>query len=170
MVLTRGEHSGKTEGDGRSGRHQCEASYGTLLLRGVLLYTLTLVMALPVWTACGAGAGVMPAALSEVTVTDQDDRDKITLASGQTLVVRLKASLGTGFSWQVVANDARILEQARPPMIEPPERTEPGAVERQVFRFTAQTRGSAVLELHYFRPWEKGVEPARKYRVTVTVR
>jgi len=129
-----------------------------------------LVLTLVALAACGAGAGKTPASVSEVTVTDRDDRGDVTLAAGQTLVVRLGVTLGTGFSWQVVTNNARILEPAEPPRIEPPERPAPGAVEHQVFRFTARAKGSTVLELHYLRPWEKGAKPARTYRVTAMVR
>jgi inhibitor of cysteine peptidase len=150
---------------GKRHRHQ-KPSCG--IVKGAAPYGL--VLALVVWAACGAGAGTMPASVSEVTVTDRDDRVDITLAAGQTLVVRLGVTLGAGFSWQVATNDARILKPAGPPRIEPPERPVPGAVEYQVFRFIARAHGPTVLELHYLRPWEKGVESARTYRVTVTVR
>ncbi|HSF32788.1 MAG TPA: protease inhibitor I42 family protein, partial [Candidatus Tectomicrobia bacterium] len=66
--------------------------------------------------------------------------------------------------------DPRILEPTGPPQIMPPETSSPGAVEYQVFRFTARAKGSSVLALDYLRPWEKGGKPAQTYRVTVTVR
>jgi inhibitor of cysteine peptidase len=131
---------------------------------------LVLALALLMVTACGAGVGVATSSASEVTVTERDDRGNVALASTQTLVVRLSVTLGTGFSWQVVSNNAPILKQSGPARIESPERPIPGAVQQQVFRFTPGTKGSTVLELHDMRPWEKGVKPAKTYSVTVTVR
>ncbi|HSF33188.1 MAG TPA: hypothetical protein VLK82_22315, partial [Candidatus Tectomicrobia bacterium] len=91
------------------------------VLRRAAPYGLVLVVALVAWGSCGQGAGVMRNELAEVTITDQDTGGNITLATDQRLVVRLKAALGTGFSWQIAAHDPRILEPAGPPQIMPPE-------------------------------------------------
>ena len=44
-----------------------------------------------------------------------------------------------------------------------------GAPGKEVWKFKALSPGEAEIELQYVRPWDKGVEPARKTNLTVVV-
>jgi inhibitor of cysteine peptidase len=104
-----------------------------------------------------------------VIVTDKGNNGQLRVAKGGTLVIRLEAIPGTGYGWQVVKSDAELLKPVGTPVFEQSEKDLVGAPEQQVFRFKAQAAGSVEVELHYVRPWEKDVPPAKIYRITVRI-
>jgi inhibitor of cysteine peptidase len=105
-----------------------------------------------------------------IRVTDADNGRMVTLASGDTLVVSLASTPGTGFGWKVAQVDDKVLrDKGAPELIQIPAPM-PGAPATQVFRFVATGGGSTGLELDYVRPWERGVPPARTFHLGVTVR
>lgn len=106
----------------------------------------------------------------QVTVTEQDEGQTVTIARKGTLVVRLKSQLGTGYGWQVKRNDGRRLKLLGPPDQESPQGGLPGGEEHQIFRFKALRSGTTLLELHYVRPWEKDARPSKTFRLRVRVR
>lgn len=105
-----------------------------------------------------------------VTLTDEANGGSVQLAPGDVLVVRLEARLGTGYGWSVAKCDSQQLRSHGDPEQETPPRGEPNAKEYQVFRFSALAAGKAPLELHYARPWEKGVAPLKTFHVEVEVK
>lgn len=110
----------------------------------------------------------------DVVIGEPADGKTIAVARGKVLVVRLPAIPGTGYAWTPSVDAPGVLEQLGPSTYEraPEGEGEPrvGQQELQVFRFRAGAPGAARLELAYARPWEKGVDPLRRFRVTVTVR
>lgn len=105
-----------------------------------------------------------------VTVTERNNGEKISLAQGETLIVKLDAQPGTGYSWQVAKSEpATSLKMLGDSEFELGKDGVAGAVQRQVFNFKAKASGSCVLELHYVRPWEKDAAPAKTYRLEVHV-
>jgi inhibitor of cysteine peptidase len=104
-----------------------------------------------------------------VKLTDADNQHAVTLAAGDTLVVSLTSTPGTGFSWRVRRIDDHVLRQSRAPELIHRANSMPGAPATQVFRFVAAGAGSTALELDYVRPWEHGVAPARTFHLRVTV-
>jgi len=105
-----------------------------------------------------------------INVTEADNLHAVTIASGDTLVVSLKATPGAGFIWRVVQLDDKVLRETGEPQVITPANPMPGASATQVFRFIATGAGSTGLELDYVRPWEKGRAPARTFNLGVTVR
>jgi inhibitor of cysteine peptidase len=103
-----------------------------------------------------------------VTVTEKNNGGKISLPRGEILIIELDAQPGTGYGWQVVRNQPEHLShlgsEFRSAKVELP-----GAVEHQVLCFRAQASGSFILELHYLRPWEKNVQPAKTYHLDVHI-
>jgi inhibitor of cysteine peptidase len=127
------------------------------------VFVLTLLfLGLAFW--CGV------AAASTVTVTNADNGRKLTLVRGDILVVALPSTPGTGFGWKVAHIDRDVLRQSGKPALVQRSRPMPGAPATQVFRFDAARRGSTRLDLVYMRPWERGVPPARAFRLLVRVR
>jgi predicted secreted protein len=102
-------------------------------------------------------------------VTLSDDGRDLTLKAGRLLIVRLEAIPGTGAGWQVVRNGSPQLKIQGAPVFEPRSSLESGGVEDQIFRFLAQTPGTAELEFHYRRPWEKQGRVAKRFNFRITI-
>jgi inhibitor of cysteine peptidase len=103
-----------------------------------------------------------------VTVTEKDKDAKVKLAKGDTLELKLRMQAGTGFTWVVGKGDEDKLKPLGKPTTEKPANL-PGGGVTLVYRFEAVVPGMAQLEMWYKRPFEKDKEPAKKFRVTVTI-
>lgn len=112
-------------------------------------------------------AAPKPAATRLVTATEKNT--KVSLGAGDTLLVRLESTPGTGYGWQVTGTDAKLLKQLGEPVLEDSGKHLPGAPQHQAFRFKALAVGVTTLVLHYVRPWEKNKPPARIYKLQVTI-
>jgi predicted secreted protein len=93
---------------------------------------------------------------------------------GQRLEIRLGASAGTGFSWQMAGPAPAVmsLQTTDPAGTVTPvagEAGRPGGGTVTTFAMTAVAQGDAQLRFVLARPWEKGVSPARVVDVAVTV-
>jgi inhibitor of cysteine peptidase len=127
------------------------------------------------WVVAGALAllGGPPARADEakdkaVTVTDKEDKGKVTVPKGGALVVKLPITTGTGYTW-VIAKNADQLKPVGKSTIEKADKPVPGARTTQVFRFDAAAAGTSELTLEYKRPFEKDKPAAKTYRITVKV-
>jgi inhibitor of cysteine peptidase len=103
-----------------------------------------------------------------VTLHASDDGTQVMLRRGQDLVISLAGNPTTGYTWEAVAYDERILRQVGEPTFTP-ESNAAGAPGRQVLRFEALGEGQTTLQLIYHRPWEDA-EPEKAFSVDVVVR
>lgn len=102
-------------------------------------------------------------------LTDKDTGSSVKLAKGAFLEVKLPATAGTGFTWQIVKNNPeQLVLQGRSQIIRP-EKKVIGGRQTQLFRFKAEWIGTSDLEIVYRRPFEKGKAPAKTFSVTVTI-
>ncbi len=132
-------------------------------------YPVVLVLAAVLASIPAGSRGAIATVGNTVRVTVADNGRTVTLAGGDTLVVSLASTPGTGFGWKVAQVDDKVLrEMGAPEFIHGPHPM-PGAPATQVFRFVATGAGSTGLELDYARPWERGVPPARTFHLGVTV-
>ncbi|ALB43206.1 MULTISPECIES: protease inhibitor I42 family protein [Nostocales] len=111
-----------------------------------------------------------PMSKSEITVNDANNNSQIIIQKGNMMIVELLTNPGTGYSWQIIKNDPDKLKPLGDSVLKPLETEAPGASENQVFQFLAQNSGSAVLELHYLRPWERNLPPLKTYQINVKIR
>lgn len=120
-----------------------------------------------------AGFAMMQSSPDCVTITEGDNKGQVQITLGGILTVRLEAIPGTGYAWHVVRNDASLLkpmgEAVFEPKLEDTGKKVVGAPEDQVFRFSAQSKGSNVLLLEYVRKWEKKAAPLKTFSVTVQI-
>ena len=123
---------------------------------GVVLTVVSLCVAAP-----------KPTAHRTVTVTEKNT--KVSLAVGDTLLVRLESTPGTGYGWRTVVLDTKLLKQMGEPVMEDSGKKLLGAPEHQVFKFKAIAVGKTALELHYVRPWEKDKPPERVFKISVRI-
>lgn len=112
-------------------------------------------------------AGCNPS--KEVALGAKDSGRQIEVKKGEPLVITLEANPTTGYLWEVVESDQRILRQMGETEFQP-ESDKIGAPGLQTFRFEAQDKGDVTLELVYHRPWEKDVDPLETFSLQVTVR
>jgi|GEM_PF-1428647 len=123
-----------------------------------------LFLAMPLALPAGACAASDTAKQEQSVLTDTDAGATRTVAVGQSVEVRLKAQLGTGYSWIAVPVDGL--------KVGTPEVTGstgvPGAPEIQVFAVTVTSRGSHTLTFNYRQPWKNGDKSAKTVTFTIT--
>lgn len=105
---------------------------------------------------------------ASVTITESDSGSHPSLAVGDTLVVRLKSNITTGYRWTVTVTDPALLRKKS----EQYKKAAPGRMGQggvQVFTFTAGKPGQMSLSLAYSRPFEKHTPPAKTFRVEISI-
>ncbi len=136
-------------------------------LLGFLWLPATMILLLSFSPASCWTAG---SAKDSLTLTEHDNGRTVTLAKGAALTLRLEASPGTGYGWQIQKNEPELLKLIDKPIFEKSEPDRPDAKEQEVFHFRASAPGSAKLELVYTRPWEKDKPPAKTFRIEAVIR
>jgi inhibitor of cysteine peptidase len=115
-----------------------------------------------------AGAGVLWSAAGARTldVGEGDDGRRLAARVGDTIEVRLRENVSTGYRWEVDQLDEKLLR-----LVEKtgrgPNQPMPGAAGEAIFRFAVVGTGSGALSLKYWRPWEG--EPSIVQRLAVTI-
>ncbi|WP_448382557.1 C1 family peptidase [Desulfosoma sp.] len=117
---------------------------------------------LPVAVSYGA-EGKMPSRI----LTADDDGRRVVLTDGRILELELEGNPSTGYAWDVVRLDQRVLKLLG-------EKWHPvsdllGSPEKQVFRFAGIKRGQTQLTLVYRRSWEKDRAPLRTVSYSIDV-
>jgi predicted secreted protein len=102
-------------------------------------------------------------------LTDADAGAHIQVDVRTTLLIRLSARLGTGYSWQVAQRDAACLAEGAPAGVERSPSQPPGAPEYQVFTFQPIKACLTHLELDYARSWEKTAKPAKVFAIDIEI-
>ena len=91
----------------------------------------------------------------------------ITVPAGREFVISRDANPTTGYQWRLgTPPDAQVVTLVRDEYQPAPD-PRPGAPGVQVWTFKAVGAGTTTLVFEYARPWETGVEPARRDTVTV---
>jgi inhibitor of cysteine peptidase len=101
-----------------------------------------------------------------------DNPDKlIEVTSGQEFRIVLDANPTTGFTWQLSSPlDDTLVTLVGNTYDAPATPGRVGGGGKQTWAFKAMRRGQTAIGLLYARPWEKGVDPAKKLMFTVIVR
>src|SRR5262249_49416095 len=90
-----------------------------------------------------------------VEASDPYNGGTIQIFVGDTLLIRLHSTPGTGYQWQVSQIDKTILDQTSAPTFVAPPNPIPGAEGHELFHFRREKAGNSDLTLVYVRPWEK---------------
>lgn len=131
------------------------------IVRAIALLTCVTMMA--------ASVSIAIAAAGPPIVTETQNGKTVVVAAGAPLVIALESNPSTGYSWRLSKNDAAVVKFLDQSAF-PPARPVPGAPGRQLFKFKAIAPGTDSIELEYLRPWEKGVAPAKRFSISVTVK
>ena len=126
---------------------------------GTLRYTFVALLAFAVLAVITVG---------KTTLCDESDNDtRVLLYVGDTLSIRLKSNVTTGYSWNIaeLPNTLRAVDS----QAESGKSGRVGEPGFQFFTFSATTPGESTLKLNYFRPFEKDSPPAKTFRLSVSV-
>ena len=118
--------------------------------------------------ALGTSA-VVAASADTITVGMPASGSQRVLHAGDLLIVRLSSNPSTGYAWRVSSGIGPVLKLVGHSYIAPRDGQRVGAPGTAVLRFRAVAVGQKVLRLSYTRPWEIGVEPARRFTLRVRV-
>lgn len=119
---------------------------------------------LVVAAACGDAKPATPPVQAQIRLDPDDAGRTVVVRKDAVLVVTLPANLGTGYSWQSVANnlvrlDASLLGGTG---------NAPGTQQDQVFRYTAVKTGRTTLVLLYRQPWNNQ-PPQQRFEVVLDI-
>jgi inhibitor of cysteine peptidase len=92
----------------------------------------------------------------------------ITVKPGETIELKLAGNPTTGFDWIVQELDTSVLSQSGEYSYKADSNLI-GSGGVMTFKFKAEAAGTTTLTLYYMRAWEKDVEPAQVFSVTVIV-
>jgi len=137
------------------------------MIKKTAVYTMIAILA-AVLGGMSCKTGEIDLSACRPLVTESDNGKEIQMKKGDTICVKLRAQLGTGFGWYV-EKSSPLLKQLGNPLQIQEKKGEPGSVEFQVYQFTAQGSGKGELELFYKRPWMKNVPPEKSFKVSVTI-
>ncbi|QKE62694.1 protease inhibitor I42 family protein [Aquipseudomonas campi] len=92
------------------------------------------------------------------------------LSTGQTLVISLPSNPTTGFRWVVADAAPGVLRSLGPEVYTTPEDAGlVGSAGQSTWRYQAQQSGNGRLLMHYQRPWEVDVAPAKTIDCQIAV-
>lgn len=106
----------------------------------------------------------------ETAIGAEANDTEVTVKVGDVLAINLASNPSTGYSWQLLDVDAKVLTRYGDP--EFLQEGVPGMVGQggaEILRFEALSVGSTTLSLGYQRPWETDVEPIEFFTVVVNV-
>ena len=114
------------------------------------IYILLMFVSVCLYTGCQSGPA-LPA--NAVRVTQDQNNQSVTLASGQTLVIELQGNPSTGYTWQMVQmpNQAVLLPDGTKEANSSAYGNDSN-VETQYIRFVATQPGETNVSLNYVRP------------------
>ncbi len=106
--------------------------------------------------------------MAEVSLSDQDSGQRVSVRSGDPITVTLKHNATTGFAWAVDECDTNVLVLEADDST--PAQDAAGGGGRQVLRFRAGAPGSTVVRLARRRRWDTSGASAQEVHFTVDVR
>ena len=128
-----------------------------ILLLGCLLTTVI---------ACSSSG---PSGPSSLTLGEAKSGGTVTVNAGEIFVIILEGNPTTGYTWELDAIDATILQQIGEAEFTP-ESNAIGSGGKFTFHFKAISAGQSFLKLVYHRSWELETPPLNTFEVTVMVK
>jgi len=101
-------------------------------------------------------------------ITDRSCGKTINASLGRSVLIELKSTPGTGYSWAVTKDDPKYLAIVNS-TVKPSAKSAPGRPSLQLFEIRTLSVGQGTLRFSYLRPWERDVQPIRNCEITVLV-
>ena len=150
----------------------CSRAPGTL--RGPAIGMVLLILL----AGCATGDASRPSSSSPsapmaATVRPDDGAESVpgpvAIALGGTLTLELPVTTGTGYLWELTLDPIGMLEGDFAGTTVRRDGAMPGSVTDQRWQLNAVAPGRTTIRAAYRRPWERDVEPARRFSVEVEV-
>jgi inhibitor of cysteine peptidase len=104
-----------------------------------------------------------------VNLLETDSDRTVELLRGDKLVIEVEGSPTTGYSWEVVSLDAKVLKQQGDTEYRQGQPGTMGGGGTFTLTFQAAGKGKTELTMVYHQPWDKDTPPAKTMNVTVIV-
>ena len=109
--------------------------------------------------------------ISGKTLTENDNGKNLNLKVNDIITIKLESNMTTGYKWNLsndtdsniitlISSDYKTVNA---------EETLIGGGGYETFNFKTKSKGSTAIILTYNRPWEKGKEPAKTYKINIVV-
>lgn len=99
------------------------------------------------------------------------DSDKaITVPQDKILHFALEGNMTTGYMWEIAGFGGSSVLRRMGKYEYKPDSNRIGSAGVQSFKFETKEKGDAKVIFEYRRPWEKDMQPAKRYTVKITVR
>jgi inhibitor of cysteine peptidase len=120
------------------------------------------------WCTFLLGSLLLAGCASDTPKSDEGNSGSdVTVRAGRTFTISLEGNPTTGYKWEVVEYDERVLKLTGEDFSTSSDRIGAGGI--QEFTFTASKSGTTTVELVHRKPWEKDVEPLRTFTANVRV-
>ena len=113
------------------------------------------------------GIAISACSVSEPEIHLPEKDTKVTLKSRQTFTAALEGNPTSGFTWETVGMDGKLLARVGEAQYQVGSNAL-GAAGVISLGFKALAPGSTILELVYHRPWEKDQPPLKTIKIMVT--
>jgi inhibitor of cysteine peptidase len=105
-----------------------------------------------------------------VKLSEKDNGKTITVKKGAVLSITLSSNPTTGYEWSIKEMPENILQGGVEEYVQ--DKSEKGMVGtggKEIFKFTAQKKGSGTLTLVYERKWEGELPDSKKFSIKINV-
>ena len=105
-----------------------------------------------------------------VKLSEKDNGKAITVKKGAVIYITLDSNPTTGYEWSIKEMPENILQGGTEEYIQ--DKLEKGTVGtggKEIFKFTAQEKGSGTLTLIYEREWEGELPNSKKFSIKINV-
>lgn len=106
-----------------------------------------------------------------IIIKENSQKEKYSLRKGDIVEVILNANPSTGYKWQIENIDnskIKIVDETYTAKIV--NKDVVGSGGKKIYLFKAINKGNTVIELKYFRPFEKEIPPKKKFHINLEIR
>ena len=121
-----------------------------------------------VWATRAFGQGAGEEAMAEYLMSEKGE-SCITVQAGEPFALRFYSIPGSGYSWEFTAEPDKQLLEFIEEKVEDSKSGRLGGRVLVVWVFTARAAGEAEISMKYARPWEKDVDPIKRYVFKVKI-
>ena len=115
-----------------------------------------------------AGPGPGEEEMAVFNMTDEGE-SCIQVQAGKPFAVRFYARPATGYNWEFAVDPDPALLEFVAEKVEESKDGLVGGLESFVWTFRVLAAGETEISMKYVRPWEKGVEPLKRYVFKVKI-
>ena len=106
-----------------------------------------------------------------IIINENNLKEKYSLRKGDIVEVILNANPSTGYKWDIVTVDTvkvKIVDETY--TAKTVNENIVGSGGTKIYHFKAINKGSTVIELNYYRPFEKELPPNKKFYVNLEIK